>query len=336
MLQFDNLIYTINNMSCWFILLLFIMTLTAIVYLYREYVKIDTIQFNSKNKEKEGFTTLKDMEFDDNDIIYSNKTNRDKYNKFYVDMYDTLFYNKLTNDYEVGLILNKINSIRRNNILIVGSKTGGLVDLLSRKGNDVYGLENSTSMIKYSMEKYPEDNFILGDGTNSILFDAEKFTLIACLDFSIYNIKNHRLLFENLYKWLMPGGYLAIHLIEPNEYFKEKNIIKKVVNFAPFTKFFINNNKIINSIDIVEISLNDFNYKSNVIKITENKYIHNEIFINKKNGEIIENTDDLFIENPQIILSYAKDAGFNILSQTELTYVKKKNQYIYILYKPSL
>ena len=36
MLQFDNLIYTINNMSCWFILLLFIMTLTAIVYLYRE------------------------------------------------------------------------------------------------------------------------------------------------------------------------------------------------------------------------------------------------------------------------------------------------------------
>ena len=108
MLQFDNLIYTINNMSCWFILLLFIMTLTAIVYLYREYVKIDTIQFNSKNKEKEGFTTLKDMEFDDNDIIYSNKTNRDKYNKFYVDMYDTLFYNKLTNDYEVGLILNKI------------------------------------------------------------------------------------------------------------------------------------------------------------------------------------------------------------------------------------
>ena len=43
---FDDITYTINNMSCWVVMLIFILTLTAIVYLYREFVKLENIQKN--------------------------------------------------------------------------------------------------------------------------------------------------------------------------------------------------------------------------------------------------------------------------------------------------
>lgn len=339
--NFDNIIYTINNMSCWVVMLIFILTLTALVYLYREFIKMQALKdesskTNSDGSKKEGFTSSQELIMDEDSAGYLSKSGKDKYDKFYVEMYDKLFYDKLTNDYEVGVIINKCDPTIESDVLVIGSKTGSVVNTLANKGFNAYGLEESPTMLQYSMNKYPDDRFVLGSGSNSILFNPEKFTLIACLDFSIYSVKNRMALFDNCYRWLMPGGYLAIHLINPSSYFKEKRVITNINRTIPITKLFFNASSSKNSIDITEISLKEYNYKSTVQILPDNRIVQRETFINKKNKKVRQNINNIKIDEPQVILSEAKDAGFNMLSQTELTYVSKSHQYIYILYKPSL
>ena len=186
MTAIDSLIFKIQSSSCWVVIFLFMIILTSIVYVYRLFfIKNNSDANATQNSDnvsdtnQEGFTVNKE---------FTLKKGEELFDKFYADMYENLFYSNLVDDYEVGIILNKIAPVRESDVLVIGSKTGTRVNNLSKKGYNGYGLESSKDMILYAMSKYPGNNYVLGNGMNRLVFDPEKFTLITLLDFVIYTI----------------------------------------------------------------------------------------------------------------------------------------------------
>jgi hypothetical protein len=97
--------------------------------------------------KKEGFTINKDIIIADVTDIdtgsmgsmgsmgYIDDTGNDNqsFNQFYATIYQDLFYRDFVDDYEVGIILNKIQPVRQTDALVIGSKTGKHVDALAKR-----------------------------------------------------------------------------------------------------------------------------------------------------------------------------------------------------------
>lgn len=338
----DNIINKINTTSNWIIISIFIIILVSVVYIYRLF-------FIEANKvpvyNKEGFTINKDItiadvnEIDMGDMGNMGDTGDDdhSFDKFYATIYQDLFYRDFVDDYEVGIILNKIQPVRQTDALVIGSKTGKHVDALAKKGYNAYGLDNSSDMIVSAMNKYPGNKYVLGNGMNQLVFEPERFTLVSILDFTIYTIKDRRALFENAYRWLVPGGYLALHLINVGGYYDTQVMSAKERRFSPTISKLFDKRPVVNVMGNNDALVGSYVYKS---KIRMNTYDPEmiemyEVFTNKKTGKRYNKTTNFYTPDQSVILSEAKDTGFNMLAQYNLMSNNKPYQFLYILYKPS-
>ena len=140
------------------------------------------------------------------------------YDDFYANIYDHLVYNNIKTDYEIGQIINSTTPSSQSIILDVGCGTGHHVAKLTDKNLQVVGIDISPSMIKAATEKYPAHKFKVGDALFSGQFHPVSFTHILCLYFTIYYFKDKRNFFDNCMEWLMPGGYLIIHLVDKEKF----------------------------------------------------------------------------------------------------------------------
>ena len=341
---FDTIINKINTTSNWIIISIFIIILVSFVYIYRLFFIEANKVHASKIPEykKEGFTINKDITIADvNDIDMRATDDADNdnqsFNEFYATIYQDLFYRNLVDDYEVGIILNKINPVRETDALVIGSKTGKHVDTLAKKGYNACGLENSKDMIINAMNQYPGNRYVLGNGINQLVFEPEQFTLISILDFTIYSIRERRTIFENAYRWLVPGGYLALHLINVGGYYDSQVMTAKERRFSPTISKFLDRKPLINIMGNNDMVVGNYIYKSNIRMNTYDPDMIEmyEVFTNKKTGKKYNKTTNFYTPDQSIILSEAKDCGFNMLSQYNLMSNNKPYQFLYILYKPA-
>jgi ubiquinone/menaquinone biosynthesis C-methylase UbiE len=342
---FDAIINKIETTSSWIIISIFIIILISVVYIYRLFF-IEANKVPGYNKE--GFTINKGITIADvNDIDAGDtgdtgdtgdSSNDDhSFDKFYATIYQDLFYRDFVDDYEVGIILNKIQPVRQTDALVIGSKTGKHVDALAKKGYNAYGLDNSADMIVSAMNKYPGNKYVLGNGMNQLVFEPERFTLISILDFTIYTIKDRRALFENAYRWLVPGGYLALHLINVGGYYDTQVMSAKERRFSPTISKLFDKRPLVNVMGNNDAEVGSYVYKS---KIRMNTYDPEmiemyEVFTNKKSGKKYNKTTNFYTPDQSVILSEAKDTGFNMIAQYNLMTNNKPYQFLYILYKPS-
>lgn len=324
----DTAINRINTSSCWVVLVVFFIILVSLVYIYRLFFLETTSKGtgSDSNITKEGFTMNKE---------FTLKTGEESLDSFYTTMYENLFYSDMYDDYEVGLIINNASPVTSTDALVIGSKTGKHVNTLRSKGYNSYGMDQSSDMIEYSAKKYPENKFILGDGTNQLTFDAEKFTLITLLEFAVYSISNRRMLFENCYKWLSPGGFLAIHLINVGGFYDSQTYGARERRLSPAVTRLFNSKHVKNSLGNNDAIVDDIIYKSDMIMNDPEVIELRETFKNRKNGKKRQNVRKFSTPDQSIILSEAKDSGFNMLAQIDLLPHDRPFQYIYILYKPA-
>ena len=159
------------------------------------------------------FNTDKYEGFEQNDKFLF-KSGQDIYDDFYADIYDYLVFNNIKDEYEVGEIMNKTSASSQSKILDIGCGTGHHVAELSGRSIDVIGIDISQSMIKKAKANYPDYQFQVKDATKSQNFEPDTFTHILCMYFTIYYIQDKAVFFENCYNWLMPGGYLIVHLVD--------------------------------------------------------------------------------------------------------------------------
>jgi SAM-dependent methyltransferase len=333
---FDTIINKINTTSNWIIVSIFIIILISVVYIYRLFFIEANIVPGYK---KEGFTINKDITIADvSDIDLGNTDNDNQsFDQFYATIYQDLFYRNLVDDYIVGIILNKIQPVRQTDALIVGSKTGKHVNTLSKKGYNAYGLESSKDMILSAMNKYPGNKYVLGNGMNQLVFEPEQFTLVSILDFTIYTIQDRRALFENAYRWLAPGGYLAVHLINVGGYYDSQVMTAKERRFSPTISKLFDRSPPVNPLGNNDSVVGGYLYKSNIRMNTYDPDMIEmyEVFTNKKSGKKYNKTTNFYTPDQSVILSEAKDSGFNMLAQYNLMSNNKPYQFLYILYKPA-
>jgi len=341
---FDTIVNKINTTSNWIIISIFIITLIAMVYIYRLFfIEANKIPGTKiPEYKKEAFTINKNIAIADvNDINNIDSVDDDSesqsFNQLYATMYKDLFYRDFVDDYEVGVILNKIQPVRQTDALVIGSKTGKHVDTLAKKGYNAFGVESSKDMIISAMNQYPGNRYVLGNGLDQLMFEPEQFTLISIIDFTIYTIKDRRRVFENAYRWLVPGGYLALHLINVGGYYDSQVMSAKERRFSPTISKFFDRKPLANIMGVNDVSVGNYIYKSNIRMNTYDPDMIEmyEVFTHKKSGKKCNKTTNFYTPDQSIILSEAKDCGFNMLAQYNLMSNNKPYQFIYILYKPA-
>jgi SAM-dependent methyltransferase len=256
------------------------------------------------------------------------KTGPEVYDNFYADIYDYLVFNNLKNDYEVGQIMNSTKPTSESKILDVGSGTGHHVASLSSKGLDVLGIDISPSMIATAKKNFPEYKFKVGDALNNGEFDPDSFTHILCMYFTIYYFQDKKQFFENCYKWLMPGGYLIIHLVDREKFDPILPPGNPLLYVSPqrYAK---------NRITSTKVKFTDFSYSADFQlddKTNNAKFI--EKFKKDKDGKVRKHEHIMYMEDEQTILDEAQSTGFIIESKTDLLQCQYEYQYLYMLIKP--
>jgi len=314
-MKFSNSIKSITNLykklSNFGKILIFISLFLVLIVFFKY------IQMYSLNK-KEGFIQEKEFLF---------KKGPDIYDDFYASIYDHLVFNDVKNVYEVGVILNQDTPNTKSVILDVGCGTGHHVAKLSQNPNiEVLGIDNSQAMVNKAKENYPTLNFQLADVLNRDNFKNNMFTHILCLYFTIYYMENKEKFFNNCMDWLMPGGYLIVHLVDR---YKFDPILPPgnplyVVSPQKYAKERITKTK---------INFNEFIYNSNFqLNESENLGIFDEKF-KFNNGKIRKQEHILYMSNLGDIINMAQDAGFIIHAKIDMLNVAYENQYLYVFMK---
>ena len=288
------------------------------------------IFFKSVGNMKEGMSTRTPDDVNNNTDKFLFKQGNAIYDDFYANIYDYLVFNNIKNDYEVGKILNSTMPTEKSIIADIGCGTGHQVADLKSRNLDVIGIDISPSMIEKAKENNPQyaKSFKIGDGLDGTLFRDDSLTHILCLYFTIYYMKNKMQFFYNCMNWLMPGGFLIVHLVDK---YKFDPILPPgnplyIVSPQKYAKERITSTK---------ITFNDFVYNSN-FKLDDNSDIatFNEKF-KFNDGRVRKQEQTLYMEDLPTIINMAQDAGFIIHAKVDMVKCAYEYQYLYIFVKPS-
>lgn len=276
---------------------------------------------NSGSSFKEGFTQTKAYVLKEGDQIFDN---------FYSNYYDILVSTNIKNDYEIGEIINKTGPDTQSIIVDIGCGTGDHIAQLAKAGFNATGIDKSVDMIEKVKQKYPEEskNFISGDALDTMLLPPESATHILCLYFTLYYIKDKRQFFQNCMHWLMPGGYLAIHLVNRDKF---DPILPAGDPLAIISPQRYAKQRIMDTY----VEFDKLRYKGMFEIFPNDLALYKEIFTNKDTGEVRENHHIFYMPEQKDILNMARDAGFIMIAQIDLIKVGYDFQYIYILQKPN-
>lgn len=249
------------------------------------------------------------------------------FDDFYAGYYDKLAFNNSKNVFEMEEITTLTDLSRHSKVLDIGSGTGHHVALLAEHGIPVVGMDSSKAMVAYAERTYPGLNFELGSALDSGAYPAGSFTHILCLQFTLYYMKDKERFFRNCMRWLMPGGYLAIHLVD------RKRFNPVMPNgMADFSQRHAEAGRYSKTI----IRLKDYDYVSNFLQDQNEPdvYLLREKFTDRA-GNVRENEHTMHMNTQKHILGLAKREGFILLGQIDMSPIQYNYQYVYILQKPN-
>jgi SAM-dependent methyltransferase len=287
------------------------------------------IFFRSFETTKEGMMSKSSFDVDSEKGNFLFKQGNAVYDDFYADIYDYLVFNRIKNDYEVGVIVNSSNPTEKSIIADIGSGTGHQVADLSSKNLQVIGIDISPSMVQKAKQNYPllSNNFKVGDGLDGTLFKDNSLTHILCLYFTIYYIKDKMRFFYNCMNWLMPGGYLIVHLVDK---YKFDPILPPgnplyIVSPQKYAKERITKTK---------VTFNEFVYDSN-FKLDDNDVATFDEKFKFNDGKVRKQEQTLYMEDLPTIVNMAQEAGFLIHAKVDMVKCAYEYQYLYVFVKPN-
>lgn len=251
------------------------------------------------------------------------------YDNFYVNIYDDLVFNQLKNEYEVGEIMKQTKPTSKSKILDIGSGTGHHVALLSANNMNATGVDISKFMVNEAKKNYPDEKFVEGDALNAGLFGPSTFTHITCLYFGIYYFRDKLQFFKNCMKWLMPGGYLVVHLVDRDMFDPILPPSNPLIIVSPQRYA---NKRITQS----KITFNNMDYVANFDLVpNSDQAVFSEKFQHKGDKKVRKNKHIFKMEPEKNIVAMAKQAGFLLQGKIDLLRVGYEYQYLYIFVKPN-
>jgi SAM-dependent methyltransferase len=289
------------------------------ILVFIAFLLIAIVFFKSVIPSKEGM-------INSDKILYKEDT--DVYDDFYASIYDYLVYSSIKNDYEVGTIINNTVPSETSIIADIGCGTGHHVGNLAAKNLKVIGVDISPSMIKKAKEEYPHSQFIVGDAMDSSLFKMNSLTHVLCLYFTIYFFKDKRHFFDNCMDWLMPGGYLIVHIVDRETFdpiLPPGNPLY-IVSPQKYAK---------ERITKTQVTFNDFVYSANFNLDKDNDMASFDEKFKFNDGKVRKQQQKLYMEDSATIVNMAQDCGFIVQGKIDLVKCAYENQYLYLFVKPS-
>lgn len=277
------------------------------------------IKYKKKERTREGFTQNERFVYKKNNKIYDN---------FYSQIYDEIHIPEQRVGYELMNIIKITQPSSQNSVFLdVGSGTGHLVNELKEAGYTAYGLDKSKSMIEHSEEKFPKCQYKCGDAKEPMLFEKGVFTHIISTYFTLYQMKDKRTFLQNCHNWLMPNGYLIIHLVDKQKF---DTLVPASRMNAEINPHKYASSRLINS----KIEFPGFDYKS-IYKFNKDNIVnHIETFKDNKTNNIRQNEQTLYMEEIEEILEMLSTIGFTFKGMFDMKKsVDDEFQYVYILEK---
>ena len=302
-----------NDLSGWAIILILVLILLIVVATF------NTITNRNKSSNQEGFIQQD---------VFTLKEGPEIYDDFYAGLYDQLVFNQAKDSYEIGEIINATKPTSESIVLDIGSGTGHHVALLEAQGVKTTGVDSSAAMVKKAEENYPQYKFVEGNVMDSSLFMPGSYTHILCLYFSIYYFKDKMAFFNNTMKWLMPGGFLVVHVVERDMFDPILPPANPLFLVSPqrYAKERITQSKVM---------FNNMEYVANFnLDPDKNIATFTEKFKEKDSDKTRKNKHIFYMEPHKAIIVMAQEAGFILQGKIDLLKVGYEYQYLYIFAKP--
>ena len=252
----------------------------------------------------------------------------DCYDDFYCEIYDDLVYDEVKNEFEIGELNRLIKPTSRSRILDVGSGGGHHVKLMKKFGCHVEGVDISPSMVNRAEKKYKDCRFKQGNALDNMIYPANSFSTVTCFYFTIYYMENKKQFIDNVYNWLMPGGYFVLHLVNRDKFDPILNTADPlhIVSAQKYAK-----KRITNSL----VKFKDFQYKANFELDKKNNLAEfKEDMVDDKTKNVRQNVHKLYMIPQKEIISMAKQTGFILRGKIDMVQTQYGYQYLYLMYKP--
>lgn len=303
--------FILSKNNCWLMTAIILLILLVILQSTRKSVKYEGFQ------QKEPFTMQRGANI---------------YDEFYSEIHDKLHNTESRSEKEATEIIGATQPDKDHSVLLdIGCGTGCLVDALKRRGYNAIGVDKSKAMIDTGKERHKEakDSMQCGDATDPMLFERGVFSHILCMDRTIYEIPDRIAFFRNCKHWLQPGGYLVLHLVEPEKFNaivplgQPKGLFKNDVPLKTADGKRVTDT----AIDFLDFKYNskyDFSQLA-----TDGVVTHTEKFTDATSNKVRQNEHVMYMSAPNSILDDSRYCGF--LMQGGFVSTDDKEQKVYIL-----
>ena len=144
-----------------------------------------------------------------------------------------------------------------------------------------------------------------------------------------YYFEDKKRFFDNAFNWLMPGGYLIVHLVDRTHFDPILPPGNPLMYVSPqrYAKERITSTK---------VKFTDFSYSAD-FKLDESndKATFVEKIKNDGNGNVRKNELTMYMPDIQVITDEAQSSGFTIESKIDLLQCQYEYQYLYVFVKPN-
>ncbi len=247
-------------------------------------------------------------------IVDAENFTNDDFGETYVKIYNKVFADTLIPRYDIDHIIAtlKINP-KTASILDAGTGTGKHYKILSEKVKNVVGVDKSQTMLKYANINVPLGTFKHGDLVDPSLFEPKSFSHILLLQDTFYhnNSANMEKIIINMKKWLMPKGYICIHIMDNTN-----------LDPSPRTFSILSKDKQGRS-----VSTTNFDGFTHTAKwLSNSKYCETVSFGKKTYTKCHE----MNVPDKQVLIKMFLDKGFNVANIIDLVSLRLNTCNIYV------
>ena len=260
----------------------------------------------------------------DQNTPFLTKTDNDIYDSFYVAIYDDLQNTRERTSEEFQKIAIATDMNDTSVVLDIGAGTGEMLQKVAEHGAKGHGIEQSQCMIDRAKQKFPDVNMSKGDVMDPLSFQKSTFSHICVMSFAFYHFDDKKRFLRNCRDWLLPNGYLVLHIVDKNKYDATTPAANPLYDATP-QKYADKRLKETN-IDFI-----DFTYHNKVDFKRDDRVIVKETFTDKKSSKVRMNELTLYMEQKDDVLTMCRNMGF-IVKGKFVSY-KDDQQFIYIFEK---
>lgn len=194
-------------------------------------------------------------------------------------------------------------------------------------GVDYIGVDISDAMIKQARKDCPKAKFQKGDVTQIQLFPQKSMSHAILMNFSIYQFENPKIVSDNAYQWIQPGGFFVVHMVDPDKY-------DPILDLAsPFAAFSLQKYALGRQTDS-SVFFDKFKYTGKLEKKPEeDPAIYSEIFTyydkNENAGKKYrENKHHWSMPSKERLIDIIKTSGFRHIESVHMLNIGKEYQYL--------